>query len=113
MSNPGEDDLQLFYDKRSGRFFEASLFKVQQAEYYINRELTMRDYVYLNEWYEELGLDIVEDGYALGWSVGMCLACYWQNWIDFDHQRKTTDDGQDYISISFWQEPMINFEEFC
>lgn len=73
----------------------------------------MRDYVYLNEWYEELGLDIVDKGYELGWSVGMCLEYYWQNWIDFDHSRKTTEDGRDYISISFWQEPIENFEDYC
>lgn len=110
--NPGDDDLQLFCDARSGQLFRSTLFQVQQAEYFINRDLTMRDYVYLNEWYEHLGIDIVEDGYKLGWSVGMCLECYWQNWIDFDHRREVTDDGQEYILISFWEEPMEGFEEY-
>lgn len=73
----------------------------------------MRDYVYLNEWYELLGIDIIEDGYNLGWSVGMCLECYWQNWIDFDHKHCTTDNGKNYIAISIWEEPLKNFGEYC
>ena len=57
-----------------------ALMLLNEAKKEKGEELTMRDYVYLNEWYEELGLDIVEDGHALGWSVGMCLARYWQNY---------------------------------
>lgn len=73
----------------------------------------MRDYVYLNEWYEELGLDIVEDGYDLGWTPCMLMDYYWQPWLDFDHEKLTTEDGREYISIRFWQEPIKEFEEYC
>ena len=34
---------QLFYDAFSGRYFESTLFKVQQAEYYINRDLIINN----------------------------------------------------------------------
>ena len=73
----------------------------------------MRDYAYLNEWYEELEIDIVENGYALGWSTGSCLDMYWQPWLAFSHQKKTRADGRDYIAISFWQEPILDFEDYC
>lgn len=72
----------------------------------------MRDYVYLNEWYELLDLDIV-DNYDHGWTTEMCLQMYWQPWLDFNHTRKRKEDGTEYISVSFWQEPMKDFEEYC
>lgn len=108
-----DNEVTLFYDVRSDRFFESTLFKVQQAEYFLNRELIMKDYAYLNEWYELLDLDIVENGYALGWTTCACLEMYWQPWLDFDHSRKTTEDGREYIAISFWEEPIPDFEDYC
>lgn len=115
MLNPGEDQdkVYLFYDESSKRYFESTYFKVQYAEYEINRSLMMRDYVYLNEWYELLDIDTTPDGWALGWSTCMNMDMYWQMWLDFDHKHFTTEDGRECIRISFWQEPMLGFEDYC
>lgn len=109
----GREEKQLFYDERSDRYFESTLFNVQKAEYTINRNLMMTDYAYLNDWYEELDLDIVEDGYALGWTPCMLMDMYWQPWLDFDHEHWTTKDGRSCITIRFWQEPIKDFEDYC
>lgn len=103
----------LFYDAFSKQYFESTLFKVQQAEYYLNRDLTMRDYAYLNEFYEHLGIDGIESGWTLGWSTGSCLAAYWQPWIDFNHKKTVMDDGLECIIITFWQEPFAGFEDYA
>jgi hypothetical protein len=102
----------LFYDEFSQRYFESTIEKVQKAEYYINRDMAMRDYAYLNEFYEWLGIDTIESGWKLGWSIGCCLDLYWQNWIDFDHSKVTLDDGTECIKILMFQEPIPDFEDY-
>ena len=72
----------------------------------------MRDYAYLNEFYEELGLPTIDDNYILGWSVDQCLAMYWQNWIDFNHVKKVNDNGEEYTVIYIMEEPVKDFEDF-
>lgn len=108
-----KDDEQLFYDNFSGRYFTSTLFKVQQAEYYLNRDLTMRDYAYLNEFYEYLDIDEIDSGWKLGWSTGSCLAAYWQPWIDFNHKKVTMDDGLECTIITMFQEPFADFENYA
>lgn len=109
----GDEQIHLFYDEYSERYFESTFYKVQRAEYELNRNLMMRDYVYLNEWYEALDLDIVDEGYALGWTPCMLMDFYWQPWLDFDHEYFKTEDGRECISINFWQGPIKDFEEYC
>ena len=99
--------------KDQKRYFESTLFKVQQAEYRINRQLMMTDFANLNDWYNELDLDIVEDGDLLGWTPCMLMDYYWQPWLDFDHKHWTTEDGRKCITIRFWQEPTKDWEDYC
>lgn len=107
-----KNELRLFYDVYSQRFFETTLFKVQLAEYNVNRDLIMRDYVYLNEWYEYLDIPCVDEGWDVGWSTGFCFEAYWQPWIDFAHSDGVTKDGREYISIGFFGEPTKDFEDY-
>ena len=107
-----DDKIRLFYDEYSKRFFETTLFKAQQAEYFLNRDLIMRDYAYLNEWYEYLEIDTIDEGWDIGWSIGMCMEMYWQPWIDFGHNKYTTEDGREYTKITFFGEPMKGFDEY-
>lgn len=107
-----KNELRLFYDTYSERFFETTLFKVQLAEYNVNRDLVMRDYVYLNEWYEYLDIPCVDEGWDVGWSTGFCFEAYWQPWIDFAHSDGVTKDGREYISIGFFGEPTKDFEDY-
>ena len=72
----------------------------------------MKDGAFLNEWYEELGLDSTEEGDKLGWTPCMLMDMYWQPWLDFDHEHWLTDDGRKCITIRFWQEPIEDFDEY-
>lgn len=106
------DDEILFYDEFSERYFTATKLKVKEAEYRLNRDLAMRDWAYLNDWYEHLGVDPVEYGEELGWSSGGNSEMYWQAWIDFNHHKVTMDDGLECIIVSFFSEPYMNFEDY-
>lgn len=107
-----DDGKQLFYDYFSGRYFESTIERVQRAEYQINRNLVMRDYAYLNEWYEELGIDPIDSGWDYGWSPGMNLDHYWQDWVDFSHEKVTMDDGLECTIVTMMQEPILDFENY-
>ena len=108
-----EGEKRLFFDYYSGRYFESTIASVQQAQYNINRKISVEDYAYLNQWYDELGIDHVKHGWTFGWSSGACFDLYWQTWIDFEHETVDMDDGLECIIISFRSEPIPDFEEYC
>lgn len=107
-----EDGKQLFFDMFSNRYFQSTIEAVQRAEYRINRDLVMRDYVSVNEFYKHLGIPGIDGGDELGWSVGGNLACYWQSWIDFDHKKTFIDDDLECHIITMQQEPIIDFNDY-
>lgn len=110
-----EDGKLLFFDEFSGRYFNSTLAEVQYAEYRLNRELRMRGYAYLNEFYEYLDIAPVDPGYVLGWSEGGNLAKYWQEWIDFTHRKTPLEDGENGLEchiITMLAEPYTDFMEY-
>lgn len=107
-----KSDEKLFYDELSGQFFTSSLFKVSEAEYYLNRDIHMRGWAELNDFYEYLDIDNFEGGEALGWSEGGNLARYWQAWIDFTHRKAVLEDGTEYIMVSTFQEPYVEWDGY-
>lgn len=107
-----EENTQLFYDYFSERYFESTIETVQRAEYRINRHLVMRDYAYLNEFYEELGIEPIESGYEYGWSMGSNMDRYWQSWIDFTHEKVVMDDGLECHIIVMQNEPILGFADY-
>ena len=108
-----DDGKELFFDEFSQRYFEATPMQVKEAEYRINRDLRMRDYVYANEFYEHLGIEPIDGGYELGWSNGGNLAKYWQEWIDFTHEKCTMDDGLEVNIVVMQGEPYLEFMEYA
>ena len=105
------DDNILFYDEFSKRFFTSTKYKVKEAEYKLNRDIHMRGWAELNEFYEYLDMDNIDGGEVLGWSEGGNLARYWQGWIDFNHKKSVMDDGTEYIRIIMFQEPYMEYED--
>lgn len=107
-----DDEKLLFYDYFSERYFESTMEEVMKAEYEINRELHTKDYVYLNEFYDMLGLDHIQSGWDLGWSMGASLSHYWKTWIDFRHEKVEMEDGMECYILTM-TEPIPNFDEYC
>lgn len=108
-----EEGKRLYYDYHSGRYFESTPEKVKAAEYRINRHLVMRDYAYLNEFYEELDIPAIESGWEVGWTPGGNLDRYWQSWIDFNHEKVVMDDGLECTIVVMNQEPYVGFTDYC
>lgn len=109
---PKENGLELFFDEFSGRFFRSTLEKVQQAQYEINRDLTMREWATINDFYDYLDIPYVDYGDEIGWSTVMNEQMYWQTWVDFSNLKMVDDDNLEYYIVRMYQEPMPGFEDF-
>lgn len=107
-----EDGTLLFYDEFSKRYFKSTKQKVQHAQYQINRDLSMRDWATLNEFYEYLELPKIDSGDDLGWSTGMNFDYYWQSWIDFSNSKIIMDDGTECHVITMLSEPNLGWTEY-
>ena len=113
VQTSSEVEQKLFYDSFSGRYFESTIEKVQHAEYQINRDLNMREWATLNEFYEYLGIDPIPGGDDLGWSPGMNMDHYWQEWIDFGHTKTIVGDDLECITITIFAEPTLDWCGFA
>lgn len=107
-----EGDKRLFFDYFSGRYFESTLEAVQRAEYEVNKMLSKRDYVYLNEWYEALDIEPIDSGWDLGWTRGGNFDKYWQDWIDFTHEKCILDEGLECNILVMNGEPYPDFADY-
>lgn len=107
-----EDEGQLFYDEYSKQYFVSTLEKVQRAQYNINRNLVLRDYAYLHEWYEDFDMVSPDPDYNLGWSMGQCMDMYWQSWIDFANTKTVLDDGRECYIVRMLCDPIPDFADY-
>lgn len=109
---PVEYGKQLFYDDFSQRYFESTTEDVLRAEHEVNRMLAVHYGVYLNEFYELLGIERTDYGDYLGWSTGELVETCWYSWIDFHHDKVVMDDGLECTIITMGMEPTFNFENY-
>jgi hypothetical protein len=107
-----EPGKQLFYEAYSGRYFESTMEDVLRAEYTLNRELSLVGGVAVNDYYELLGLDRVDEAKDFGWAYDTNMDMYWQAWVDFNHTTSVMDDGLECTIITMWQEPVIDYEYY-
>lgn len=92
----GEGEAQLFYDSYSKRYFYAAPARVTEAIYHLNRNLQMRGYVPLNEFYDFLGIEEnAEVGDIVGWSDRFFIEVLEVTpWIDIWLKDTTNDNGE-------------------
>ena len=74
--------------------FESSINRVIQAEYHLNRDFVISGYLPANHFYQLLGLEPLEGGDTVGWSIDTGIY-----WIDFNHSKVTLDDGLEVLVI--------------
>lgn len=106
-----DDELPLFYDEFSKRYFNASNETILRAEYEINKMLATAGGASLNDYYELVGLDPVDYGEFLGWSAAQMYEMYWDGWLYFHHTKVEMDDGLECWIIDY-TEPFVEFEEY-
>lgn len=105
-------DKQLFYDEFSQRYFESTLEDVLRAEYTFNRMISVEYGVFLNDFYELLGIDPVDYGDYMGWMDCQLVEDTWYSWLDFIHTKVVMDDGLECTIITFSYEPTFDFENY-
>ena len=105
-------DKQLFFDEFSGRYFESTMADVLRAEYAVNKQIAEWGSAYLNDFYELAGVPTTDYGDHLGWSACGLYEMYWNQWLDFGHDKFVLDDGLECTIITFFQEPIPGFEDY-
>jgi hypothetical protein len=94
-----ESERMLFYDLTSKKYFNTTMASVLNAQYHVNRNLSIRGDCSLNEYLSFLGLDGIVHGDEIGWDISYLVEemdCYW---LDFDNHKTTLEDGLECILI--------------
>lgn len=104
-------ELPLFYDLYGNRYFNRTMEEVRDAEYHLNRNFILRGYTDLNEFYTFLGLEKTDFGGTVGWSMDAGFAFYGYQWIDFEHELITLEDGLECYVIAYPFEPHSDYLE--
>lgn len=100
-----ESERLLFYDFYSQRYFNATLTAVINAQYHLNRNLTLRGYVTVNEFYEFIGIGSIKDGDEIGWNMDYLMTCGLL-WLDFENRYTKLEDRMECCIVSPYLEPL-------
>lgn len=102
MDMDPESEQLLFYDLTSKKYFTTTMAAVLNAQYHVNRNLSLRGDCSLNEYLSFLGIEEVDKGNELGWAIWDIdymieeMGCYW---LDFDNRKIILEDGLECIVI--------------
>jgi len=94
----------LFHDVYSQRYFTSTMASVLNAQYHLNRNLQLRGEVSINEFYEFLGIDKIESGDLVGWSMDNLIEGGIM-WLDFENAYVKMEDGMECYIISTLFDP--------
>ena len=95
-----DDDCELFFDFTSMQYFESTLDKVKEALDTINITLAEGGFVYLNDFYEVLGVPLFDYGYNLGWFSS-------EGPLEMDYEKVELDDGLECWIITPSRSPVL------
>lgn len=103
-----ESDKVLFYEYHSSRYFTSTMAAVINAQYHLNRNLTLKGWVSVNEYCEFLGLSEFEGGDDIGWSLDRFMEDGIM-WLDFSNKHTELEDGLECNIISAVYTPDIEY----
>lgn len=92
----------LCYDKLSGRYFKSDKDKIIKAENEINRQMRYDNYVSLNEFYYLIGLEDIDIGDRIGWSID-------SGYAEITFSSKLASDGTPCLVMDFVVAPKYDF----
>lgn len=112
QSMPESNEDMLFFDEYSGRYFELTLFDLQNAVYRLNRTFALEGYTNLNEFYRYVDLPETDYGEVLGWSGLKCWEVCNYAWIEIKWEDMELPDGLVAQAIRFTIPPEEGYEEW-
>ena len=92
----------LCYDAFGGRYFKSDRESINQIVNELNRRMRDENYISLNEFYYEIGLDGTKIGDFIGWNIE-------KGYIDIDYSSQLTIDGIPCLVIDFQLAPEYNY----
>ena len=103
---------QLYFDEYSGRYFEATTEDMLRVENEINRCLMATAGMFLNEYFELVGLEQTDYGDFMGWSSCELYETFWESWFDLLYEKVVMPDGLEVIIVRFAMDPTFDFENY-
>ena len=94
----------LCKDSISGRYFKSDIETIKKVVNELNRQMTYQQYVSLEEFYNELGLEPIKNASYLGWNLDDGL-------IEVDFTACLTDDDQPCIYVDYTVAPRYEFDK--
>lgn len=95
----------LAFDHWSGRYFKSDINKIKTALNNANAMLLNENYLSLNSFYDELGLEGTQIGDEMGWNITQGLIQ-----VNFDSQLAT--DGTPCLVIDFITRPNYDYDRW-
>ena len=94
----------LCKDSLSGRYFKSDINEIKKVINKLNRDMTYQNYVSLDEFYFDIGLDSTDISGRMGWNLDNGL-------IDIDFSACITDDGEPCLVIEYLVPPKYDFDK--
>lgn len=95
----------LCYDELFGRYFKSDIDKLKKIENELSYRMRSDDYISLNEFYYEVGLDSVVAGDSLGWNIDRC-----PKGIELDYSSQLASDGTPCLVVGFSTPPTYDYD---
>lgn len=96
----------LFFDATFGKYFESDLESVKRAINNLNYKLLSQEYVSLNDFYDEIGVDRIEIGEDVGWNVGR------DGMVEITFGTTMSTDNRPCITLQYHVAPRYNYHKF-
>lgn len=92
----------LCYDQACHRYFKSSIEKLRKIENDLNMQMRNENYISLNDFYHEVGLDPVAAGQELGWSID-------KGYMELEFDSHLADDGTPCLVVIFSKPPVHDY----
>lgn len=93
----------LFLENISGRYFRSDLDAIKKIVNELNRQMLSQNYVSLDEFYNEIGLDSTKSSSRLGWNID-------KGFIELDISTCLAENDEPCIVLDYSIAPIYEFD---
>lgn len=94
----------LCYDAISGRYFKSDMDNIKKIVNELNRRMLSENYISLNEFYSEIGIENIKLGDDLGWNID-------RGYIELDFSSHIADNGTPCIVVDYLVAPRYDYSK--